>query len=116
MKGTRGALLAPVLLILVGVSWLLNSLGVMPGVNWVWTLLLAGVGLLILLGGLNRISVVLGPLLMVAGGLSVLRQTGRLNIDVEIPILVILAGVLLIVSRYSRLPAPAWLTDGRTGS
>lgn|GEM_PF-2306238 len=30
-------MIVPVFTILVGIAWLLNVMGVMPGVDWVWT-------------------------------------------------------------------------------
>ena len=52
------SLILPILLILIGVGWLLSTLGVAPKIDWVWTLCLAGVGLLTFVGGGDRKSVV----------------------------------------------------------
>lgn len=77
-------LIVPVFTILVGIAWLLNVMGVMRGVDWVWTLGLATAGILSLVaGGLNKITVVTGPFLLVASVCSLLRQTGRLAADHE---------------------------------
>jgi len=40
----------------------------------------------------------------------VLRQTGILSIDSEVPILVIIIGVLLLVARLPKVPPPKWLS------
>jgi hypothetical protein len=53
--------------------------------------------------------VVVGPFFIITACLSVLRQAGRLSLDVEIPILVILAGVLLLIARWPAIPIPDWI-------
>jgi len=100
-------LLVPILTVVVGVTWLLNVLEIMPGVDWMWTVGLAAVGILtVAVGGLNKLTIVTGPFLMVASVCSLLRQTNRLVVDREIPILVIVLGVLMLISQLSRLPMP----------
>ncbi len=110
MSSDKRTLILPVLLIAVGAGWLLTSLEVLPGIDWVWTLGLAAVGLLaIAVSGLDKVSVVVGPLFIIASFLSVLRQTERLHIDVEVPILVITAGILLLIARLPAIPTPKWI-------
>jgi len=105
-------LVVPILLITLGVGWLLTTLGVMPQIDWVWTLGLGVVGIVAFaLGGVNKVTIVIGPLFLVASFLSILRQTGRLKIDIEIPVLVIVAGVLLLVAHLPVVPTPSWLTE-----
>lgn len=112
MKPDRMALLIPILLITLGSGWLLSTLGVVPGVDWAWTLGLAVVGLLTFaLAGCDKVSVVVGPFFIFTSCLSVLRQTGRLKLDIEVPILVILAGVLLLIARLPVVPVPRWLSQ-----
>lgn len=103
-------LIIPVLLITLGVGWLLTTLGVVPEIDWVWTLGVALVGVLSLaFGGIDKVTIVVGPFFILASCLSVLRQTGTLTLDIEIPILVIVAGILLLVARMPSVPAPKWL-------
>lgn len=110
MQSDKVSLILPILLITLGAGWLLTTLGVGPGIDWVWTLGLAVIGVLtIALGGLDKVTVVLGPFFIVASCLSLLRQTERLTIDTEIPILVIVGGVLLLVARLRTIPLPAWI-------
>jgi hypothetical protein len=112
MNPNRKTLALPLLLIAVGTGWLLTTLGVAPGIDWVWTLALAVVGLLaFVIGGFDKVTVVLGPFFIVASCLSVLRQTGRIAIDVEVPILVIIAGVLLLIARHPAVPIPKWIQE-----
>jgi hypothetical protein len=60
-------------------------------------------------GGFNKFTVVTGPFFIVTSILSVLRQTGRISFDVEIPILVILAGILLLIARHPAVAIPPWV-------
>jgi hypothetical protein len=110
MKPDRKTLILPILLITVGAGWLLTTLGVAPGIDWVWTLGLAVVGLsAFVVGGIDKVSVVIGPFFILTSVLSILRQTGRLDLNVEVPILVILAGVLLLIARMPVIPVPKWI-------
>ena len=112
MTTDRRTLIVPILLITLGAGWLLTTLGVVPDVNWIWTLGLALVGVLCFaVGGFDKVSVAVGPFFILASCLSLLRQTGRLDPDTELPNLVMAAGVLLLVARIKSIPAPKWLTE-----
>lgn len=101
--------LAPILMVTIGAGWLLTELGVGPGIDWVWTLGLALAGAAaFLVSGVDKSTIVIGPLFFLASGLSVLRQSGRLAFDIELPILVIACGLLLFVARCARIPSPSW--------
>ena len=39
----------------------------------------------------------------------ILRQTGRISLDVEVPILVIVIGCLLLIARSKSIPLPDWM-------
>lgn len=105
MQGKSQSIAISLLVIAVGGAWLLNTMNIIPGVNWVWTVGLAASGiLLVMLTGLNKLSVVVGPFLLVASILSLLRQQGTLHIDREVPYLVIALGVLMLFSTMSSLP------------
>ena len=117
MKPDKKTLIPPVLLMTVGTGWLLTTLGVAPGIDWLWTLGLAIVGLLTFaVGGFDKVTVVIGPFFIIASFLSILRQTGRLRPDVEVPILVIVAGVLLLVARAPAIPVPKWIIQDPRGN
>ena len=110
MTPDKKTLILPILLITVGAGWLLTTLGVMPGINWVWSLGLAIVGLLTFaVGGFDKVTVVIGPFFILASCLSVLRQTGRLRVNIEVPVLVVIAGILLLVARTPAIPIPKWI-------
>ena len=100
-------LIPPVLVILVGVAWLLNAEKLISGVDWVWTIGLAAAGISTLLfGGCNRLTMVIGPFLLIASVTSILRQTGVLSTDIEIPVLTIVLGVLWLITSLLKLPVP----------
>lgn len=112
MGRSKEPLVAAILLILVGVGSLFNTMNLIPQVDWLWTLGLAVVGILILaFRGINKVSFVLGFQLVLASVFSVFRQTGRLHIDYEVPCLLITLGVLILISYLAPLPAPKWLDD-----
>jgi hypothetical protein len=106
----KGPMALAVLMITVGVGWLLSVQGIGPGIDWIWTLGLAvlGLGVFIVSGGVDKMSVVAGPFFIVTSILSVLRQTGKLSINTETPILVILVGVLMLVAQLQFIPPPKW--------
>jgi len=103
---TKG-LVVPVLVIVLGITWLLNILKVLPGIDWIWTIGLAVVGVLTLLvGGINKLTAIVGPFLMVGSICSLLRQLDVLPIDREIPILTIVLGILMLIAQVLSLPIP----------
>ena len=110
MKNSKTTLAVPLLLIAVGIGWLLTGLQVLPEINWVWTVSLSAIGILVFaLTGIDKFSVVTGPLFILASFLSILRQQGHLTLEIELPILVIWLGVLQLVVRHSAIPSPDWV-------
>jgi hypothetical protein len=108
------ALIVPILLITLGIGWLLTTLGVVPEVDWVWTLGVALVGILAFaLGGFDKVTFVVGTFFLLASFLSVLRQTGELHLDIEVPILVIAAGVLMLIAQSRFIPVPRWVIESQ---
>src|SRR5437773_534591 len=106
------SLAVPILIIGLGVGWLLTAHNVLPGVNWVWLLALGIVGVLVIaIGGFDKVTLVLGPFLIVATIFSLLRQTGHITVDTEVPALVILLGLLLLLVRVLPVPSPKWLIE-----
>ena len=108
----KKTLVLPILLIVVGAGWLLTTLGIAPGIHWIWVLGLAVVGFLsFVVGGFDKVTFVVGAFFIATSCLSVLRQSEHISIDVEVPILVILAGVLLLVARHPSIPVPKWILE-----
>ena len=113
---SRKCLIPALLLITVGTGWLLSTNEVIPGVDWIWVLGLAVTGFLVLfIGGIDKLTVVLGPFLMISTIFSLLRQTGRISADVEVPCLLIVGGVLALISYFLPLAAPDWIEGPPTG-
>ncbi len=113
-KPSKGPLVLSLLVITVGVGWLLTVQQVGLNIDWVWTLGLAVAGVLTFLvgGGIDKSTVVVGPLLLVGSVFSILRQTGRLSLNLEVPIFVILLGVLLFIAQLPMIPPPRWYVPG----
>jgi len=110
MKANKNGIVVPVLIIGLGAAWLLNVLHFVPGVDWLWTGGLGVCGILVVaIGGVNKLSVVLGPFLLVGSVLSVLRQTGRLSGAIEVPVLFIVFGALLLLAHLLPLRLPEFL-------
>ena len=111
MQPSAKRLVIPILIVVVGLGWLLTIEGIVPGVNWVWSLGLGIVGVLLLVRGINKFSVVVGPFFLIAALLSIVRQTGRMSIDAEVPVLVIILGLLMLVAQLPLIPAPQWVSE-----
>lgn len=95
----------PVVLIVLGIAWLLNSLDWLPEIHWLWILGLAGAGIAILaLDGITKSSIVAGPLLILAGLLSFIRQYYGLGWRFIVPVMLIAAGVFMLVARSPAIP------------
>ncbi|OUT62890.1 MAG: hypothetical protein CBB71_01070 [Rhodopirellula sp. TMED11] len=108
----KRTLLFPLFLIIVGVGWLLTAFGIGPSINWVWTLALAAVGVMpFVLYGIDKLTVCVGPFFLIASLLSVLRQLDLLSIDHEMPVLVILAGIVLLIARSPAVAVPTWAVN-----
>jgi hypothetical protein len=106
MESHKG-LVVPLIVILLGVTWLLNVMKIVPGVDWIWTIGLAAVGILTLVfGKFNKLTMVVGPWFVAASVSSLLRQTGSLDVDQEVPILTIVLGCLLFLVQILKLPNP----------
>ena len=115
MKKNKYALAIPVLIIGLGVTWLLNALHIAPGIDWLWTGGLAVCGLLILaIGGLNKLTIVLGPFLLIGSVLSIFRQNGSLSVTIEMPVLFIVFGVLLLVAYLLPVPLPKFMQEDQS--
>jgi len=107
----------PIAIIAIGLGWLLTVQEVVPGVNWIWVLALGTSGLLIpAVEGVDKATMLIGPFLVLASFMSLLRQTGRLSVDTEVPLLVIGFGAFLLMVQLSPLRLPKWLYDSPSGN
>ena len=107
MKRLGAQYVIPVLIIVVGVGWLLNLKGVMPRIDWIWTSGMAAAGILTLAaGGIDKLTMVVGPLLLLCSGCSLLRQLDKISAEMEVPIIVIALGVLMVIAYAFKFPSP----------
>jgi hypothetical protein len=105
-----------VLVIALGIAWLLNTLNIIPGVDWLWSGGLGVAGILFLAARrINKFTFVIGSFLLISSVCSVLRQTGRLRPDIEMPVLFIIFGVLILVTLLLPLPAPEVFREDQPG-
>jgi hypothetical protein len=112
MKGSRNALVVAILLITLGTAWLLEIHHIGAPVSWPWPMLLTVIGALFLLVyGLNKITVVLGPFLIIGAVTNVLCQVNWMSVRSVIPSLVVAAGVLILLAYLLPLPLPEFMKD-----
>jgi len=112
MKNSKGMLVISILTVVIGAGLLLNAMGLLPPIDWLWTLGLCIAGILTLtFGGINKLTVVAGPFLIFASLTSILRQTDLLPLKYEIPLLIIALGCLLFLVEVLHLPIPRCLQD-----
>lgn len=92
----------------LGIAWLLNAMHFVPGVDWLVVAALGLAGILLLtLAPLDRFNFVVGTSLVLCSLFSVLRQTGKLPINIGAPLLFICVGLLLLASYLVRFPSRA---------
>jgi membrane-bound ClpP family serine protease len=97
--------IVPILLILLGGVWLLNNLNWLPDYYWFWTLgLIVGGIVLMVVEGITKSSIVMGPMLILVGVFSLLREGFAISWSIQLPILLMALGVLLLVSRLPSIP------------
>jgi len=106
MKSRKPAIAISFLIVALGIAWLLNVRNPMPGVDWIWPIALGVSGILLLTTmRLDRFNFVAGLSLIVSSILAVLRQTGKISVNFEAPVLFITVGVLLFLAQLLPLPA-----------
>lgn len=95
----------PIVLIAVGSLLLLRSLDLIPSARWIWVVGLMVAGVLVLVtDGITKSSVVVGPLLILAGVLQFFRMQTGLAYNIIIPLMLIALGLLLLLARSSAIP------------
>ena len=91
---------------------LLSELNFLPPIQWVWTLGLATSGVAtLILGGINKQTLVVGPFLIICAVFSILRHQQLIPINIEIPSLVISFGVLALIVIVFGYSQPDLLED-----
>lgn len=112
MKIATGMACLALLILAFGVGWLLNELSIGEPINWPWVTMLGVTGLLVLaVGGWNKLTVVVGPGLLAAAGMTVLYQLERLPDRVLGPAFLIVIGGLLLLAALLPIPLPQWMRE-----
>lgn len=110
MKGSTLGIILGIGLMAVGAGWLLDTLDIVPKVEWLSTIGLAVAGILVLVfGGLNKATVLVGPILITASALSTLEQLDKVPEKLRWPIMACAVGFLLLVVFVLPIPTPAML-------
>ncbi|MEO6784681.1 MAG: hypothetical protein ABI318_01005 [Chthoniobacteraceae bacterium] len=105
MKSRKPAIAISLLIVALGVAWLLNAKGVMPELDWIWIIGLGVSGILLLtVTRLDRFNFVAGLSLIVSSVLAALRQSKKIDVNIEAPVLFITIGVLLLLAQLLPLP------------
>ena len=108
MKSRKPAIAISLFIVALGVAWLLNTMRVAPQLDWIWIVGLGVSGILLLtVTRLDRFNFVAGLSLIVSSILAVLRQSGKLTVNVEAPVLFITLGILLLLAQLLPLPGTA---------
>jgi drug/metabolite transporter (DMT)-like permease len=90
----------PITLIIVGLVWLIWHFRFFPDVDWVIALgFVAGGVALMVIDGINKNSIVIGPILIAMGAAWWLHDHYRVSWSLIIPSLLVLLGVLMLVAR-----------------
>jgi threonine/homoserine efflux transporter RhtA len=115
MKGSMHYMLVSMLTIALGAAWLLNLFPMLPNAGWVWTMGLGVAGMLILaLCGVNKLTVVTGPLLIIAAFMMAMQMMGRMQIHQQLPMLTVALGGLMLLSSMAPVPLPGWMYAPKT--
>ncbi len=97
-----------------GLGWFLNVISILPKVNWFLTLSVAACGLIFLITDkINKFNFVIGMFLITVSISSIFRQLEKITLDMEVPVLVIVLGLLMFIAQAMKLPNPDWIIDKR---
>jgi hypothetical protein len=95
----------PITLIVVGLVWLAWHFHLFPDMDWVISLAFIAGGVVVLVtDGINKSSIVTGPLLIGVGAAWLLHDQYRVSWSVLIPVMLVLIGVLMLVARRPGVP------------
>ena len=99
-------LIVPFLVTIFGICWLLAEMKIFDIGKMLWTLGLLSSGILYLTYlGFSKTTFVIGSMLIIGSGLSLLRYNGKLTIEHELPVMVVILGVLLAINTTRIIPA-----------
>ena len=95
----------PITLIIVGLVWLVWHFRLFPDIDWVIALAFVAGGVAVMVfDGINKNSIVIGPILIAMGGAWALNDRYRVTWSLLIPALLVLLGVLMLIARSAAIP------------
>jgi len=95
----------PVTLIVVGLGWLLWEYRLFPDVDWIIGVgFIAGGIAVMVLDGINKNSIVIGPFLIAIGIAWLAHDRYGIHWRFIIPVMLVLLGALMLAARSSRVP------------
>ena len=99
------SLFLPLFLIIAGAVWFLKTTGILPATATLVSIALAGAGIVVLvMDGINKQSVVAGPLLVYIGAAVYLKSQYLLGYSRLVELGMMVLGCLLLLSRSSLVP------------
>ena len=99
------SLALPLLLIIAGAIWFLKSTGILPATATLIAIGLAIAGIAVLvMDGINKQSIVSGPLLIYIGAAIYLRSNYLMETSPLVALGMMILGCLLLLSRSSVVP------------
>ena len=112
MRSLRDATL-PITLVVLGIVWLLFNLDWIPSFDWLVTLILIGSGVgILVIEGINKKSIVGGPMLIAIGLAWLLHFHFGVRWRFLGPGLCIAAGLLMLIARADAIPDGRARTSG----
>ena len=95
----------PITLIVVGVIWLCWHFGWFRDVDWIISIgFIAGGVAILIMDRITKTSVVVGPLLIAVGLAWGAHDHYRVSWSLLTPVLLVLAGILMLISRNPAIP------------
>ena len=99
------SLFLPLFLIIAGAVWFLKTTDILPATATLVSIALAGAGIVVLvMDGINKQSVVAGPLLVYIGAAVYLKSQYLLGYSPLVALGMMVLGCLLLLSRSSLVP------------
>lgn len=105
----------PITLICIGLIWLVWRMGWFPDKDWLIGMgfIAAGVATLVM-DGITKNSVVVGPFLAAVGAAWLIRDEYRVAWSLILPLLLILLGGLMLLARLGAIPPARSKAAART--
>ena len=101
----QSSLFLPLFLIIAGAVWFLKTTGILPATATLVSIALAVAGIVVLvMDGINKQSVVAGPLLVYIGAAVYLKSQYLLGYSPLVALGMMVLGCLLLLSRSSLVP------------